>query len=184
MVTNLLVVPMHLMRSFSVPNTSSAASSFLSWAPAVPACTKQHFMHHRLQVDGPVDDVKKDVGSRKDDPWVLVYGMGVYPDVHVASRCLHLACDLWVVQCHLGQNSFLAAPVFWQPIISCDVDICGPISSDLGVDHHFIRVANAACTWKLAKNTRRVRNYSRLSIIINKWIPPICMIVCTLMAFK
>lgn len=97
-----------------------------------------------LRVDGPVDDVKEDVRTGKDNPRVLVYGVGVYPNVHVASGRLHLACDLWVVQCHLSQDSLLAAAILWHPIIPCGVDIHGPVASDLGVYHHLIRVADTA----------------------------------------
>lgn len=50
-----------------------------------------------LQVNGPVDDVKEDVRSRKDNPRVLVYGMRIYPNVHVASGRFHLSCNLGVV---------------------------------------------------------------------------------------
>lgn len=75
--------------------------------------------------------------------------MGVDPNVHVASGWLHLACDLRVIQCHLGQHTLLAAAVLWHPIIPCGVHIHRPVASDLGVDHHLIRVANATCTRQL-----------------------------------
>lgn len=104
-----------------------------------------------LRVDGPVDDVKEDVRTRKDNPRVLVYGMGVYPNVHVASGRLHLACDLRVVQCHLGQDSLLAAAILWHPIIPCGIDIHRPIASDLGVNHHLVWIADATSTRQLER---------------------------------
>lgn len=104
-----------------------------------------------LRVDGPVDDVKEDVRTRKDNPRVLVYGVGIYPNVYIASGRLHLACDLRVVQCHLGQDSLLAAAILRHPIIPCGVDIHRPIASDLGVDHHLVWVADATGTRQLER---------------------------------
>lgn len=126
----------------------------MSQAPGVSSWTTlpEHLLlHPGLRVDGPVDDVKEDVRSRKHNPGVLVYGVGVYPNVHVASGWLHLVGDLRVIQCHLGQHSLLAAAVLWHPIIPCGVDIHRPVSSDLGVDHHLIGVANATCTRQLER---------------------------------
>lgn len=81
--------------------------------------------------------------------------MGVDPDVNVTSGCLHLACDLRVVQRHLGQDPFLAAPVLWHPVVSCGVDVHGPVSSDLWVDHHLIGVANATRARQLGQKTTK-----------------------------
>lgn len=127
--------------------------------------SSQHVVasHPRLQVDGPVDDVKEDVRSRKDDPRVLVYGVCVYPDVHVTSGWLHLACDLWVIQCHLGQYSLLATTVLWHPIMSCGVGIYRPVASNLGVDHHLVWVANATCTRQLSKSDKKRKIISEKS---------------------
>lgn len=108
-------------------------------------------LHPGLWVDGPVDDVKEDVRSGKHNPWVLVYSVGVYPNVHVASRWLNLACELRVIQCHLGQHSLLTAAVLWHPVIPRGVDIHRPVSSDLGVDHHLIGVANTTCARQLGR---------------------------------
>lgn len=113
------------------------------------ALTDDALMHLCLWIDGPVDDIKEDVCSWKDNSRVLVYGMGVYPYVHIAPGWLHLACDLWVIQCHLGQHSLLAATVLWHPIISCVVDIQGPVACDLWIDHHLVGVANSTCTRQL-----------------------------------
>lgn len=110
-----------------------------------------YFCIQGLRVDGPIDDVKQDVRSGKHNPRVLVDGVGVYPNVHVASGRLHLARDLRVVQRHLGQHSILATAVLWHPIIPRGVHIHGPVASDLGVDHHLVRVANAACTRQLER---------------------------------
>lgn len=119
----------------------------------VPSCTAL-LMHPSLWVYGPVDDVKENVCSGKNNPRVLVYGVGVDPDVNITSGCLHLACDLRVVQRHLGQNSFLAATIFRHPIVSCGVDIHGPVPGDLWVDHHLVRVADATRARQLHKQTR------------------------------
>lgn len=116
-------------------------------------------LHLWLRVDGPVDDVKEDVSSRKDNPRVFVYGVGVYPNVHVAPGWLHLAGNLWVIERHLSQHSLLAAAVLRHPIIPCGVDIHSPIASDLGVYHHLVRVANAACTRQLSKHKEEIKSF-------------------------
>lgn len=129
----------------------------MSRAPGVSSRTslaEDPLLHPGLRVDGPVDDVKEDVRSGKHNPRVLVYGVGVYPNVHVASGWLHLAGDLRVVQRHLGHHSLLAAAVLWHPIIPCGVDIHRPVASDLGVNHHLIRVADATCTRQLGEATQ------------------------------
>lgn len=108
-----------------------------------------------LRVDGPVDDVKEDVRAGKHHPRVLVYGVCVYPNVHVASGWFHLSCDLGVVQRHLGQDSLLPAPVFRHPVIPCSVGIHRPVASDLGVDHHLVRIADATGAWQLEGSARR-----------------------------
>lgn len=134
----------HFILAFSHTSQASGVSSWTTLAEDL-------FLHPGLWVDGPVDDVKEDVRSGKHNPRVLVYGVGVYPNVHVASVWLHLACDLRVIQCHLGQHSLLAAAVLWHPIIPCGVHIHRPVAGDLGVDHHLIRVANATCTRQLER---------------------------------
>lgn len=139
MVNNLPVVPMHLM---------SSQAPGVSWWMTL---TEDLILHPALWVDGPVDDVKEDVRSRKHNPRVLVYGVGVYPNVHVASGRLHLARNLRVIQCHLGQHSLMAAAILWHPIISCGIHVHRPIASDLGVDHHLIRVADATGTRQLER---------------------------------
>lgn len=158
MVPNLLMVPMHLTCSFWVWKASNAmlfscssTNEPSSWSLIINDSHKNLLLHPWLQVDGPIDDVKEDVRSRKHNPWVLVYGMGVYPNVHIASGWLHLACNLRVIQWHLGQHSILATAVLWHSIIPCVVYIHGPVASDLGVDHHLVRVANAACTRQLER---------------------------------
>lgn len=105
-----------------------------------------------LRVDGPIDDVEEDVRTRKQNPRVLVYGVGVDPDVHVASGWPDLACDLRVIQGNLGQHPIPATAVLRHPIIPRCVDIHGPVASDLGVDHHLVRVANAARTRQLERH--------------------------------
>lgn len=95
MVTNLSVVPMHLKcSSLSEKHQCYFPAPVSSWT----TLTEDLSLHPGLQVDGPVDDVKEDVRSRKHDPGVLVYGVGVYPNVHVASGWPHLACHLRVIQ--------------------------------------------------------------------------------------
>lgn len=121
------------------------------------ALTDYAFLHLWLRVDGPVDDIKEDVSSRKDNPRVLVYGVSVYPNVHVAPGWLHLARNLWVIQRHLSQHSLLAAAVLRHPIIPCGVDIYRPVASDLGVYHHLVRVANAACTRQLCTQKEEIK---------------------------
>ena len=55
-----------------------------------------------LAVDGPVDDVEEGVGTWKDHPRVLVYGVSVDPDVNVGPGTLHLARRLIVPHSELG----------------------------------------------------------------------------------
>lgn len=154
MVPNLSVVPMHLMSSFSVWKASNVMLCSCSLTNESRLSQRIYFCTPGLWVDGPVDDVKEDVRSREHNPRVLVYGVGVYPNVHVASGWLHLACDLRVIQRHLGQHSLLAAAVLWHPIIPCGVYVHRPVASDLGVDHHVVGVANAACTRQLEKRQK------------------------------
>lgn len=90
MVNNLPVVPMRLM--------SSQAPGDSSWM----TLTEDLILDPGLRVDGPVDDVKEDVRPGKHNPRVLVYGVGVYPNVHVAPGRLHLARNLRIIQRHLG----------------------------------------------------------------------------------
>lgn len=118
-------------------------------------------LYPMLQVNGPVDDVEEDVRPRKDNPRVLVYGMCIYPNVHVASGRFHLPCNLGVVKCHLGQHSLLPAPVFRHPIITCSVHIHGPIASDLGVNHHLIWIADATGTRELERKVSHKCDYGK-----------------------
>lgn len=90
--------------------------------------------------------------------------MGVYPNVHIAPGRLHLPCNLGVIQRHLGQHSLLAATVLRHPISPCGVDIHGPVACDLGVNHHLVRVANAARTRQL----RRKRNVKKCADDMSK----------------
>lgn len=147
--------PRHLMSGFCHRKAvSNPAFTQTSRAPGVSSqrtFADDLLLHPLLQVDGPVDDVKEDVRSGKHHPGVLVYGVRVYPNVHIASGWLHLACNLRVVQRHLGQHSLLAPAVLWHPIIPRGVHIHRPVASDLGVYYHLIGVANAACTRQLQK---------------------------------
>lgn len=139
---------------FLCPKSIICDVMFLLLNKQVATLNEDLLLHPGLWVDGPVDDVKEDVRSRKHNPRVLVYGVGVYPNVHVASGWLHLACDLRVIQRHLSKHSLLAAAVLWHPIIPCGVYVHRPVASDLRVDHHLIRVANAACTRQLERRQK------------------------------
>lgn len=168
MVTNLSMVSMHLMSSFSVWKASNVIFLlFHKWAELLEShhgrLSLSLLLHPGLRVDGPVDDVEEDVRPWKHNSRVLVYGVGVYPNVHVASGWLHLARELRVIQCHLRQHSLLAAAVLWHPIIPCGVDIHRPVASDLGVDHHLIRVANATSTRQLERN---IKSFWHLQIFL------------------
>lgn len=76
-----------------------------------------------LGVDGPVDDVKEDVGSWEDDPGVLVYGVRVDPDVAVGPRA-DVAGHLVVLHYQFSQNPFPSdAVLFWHAVVSGGVDV-------------------------------------------------------------
>lgn len=101
--------------------------------------------------------------------------MSVYPNVHVASGRLHLACDLRVIQRHLGNHPLLTASVLRHPIIPGGVDIHGPVAGDLGVDHHLIGVPDATCARQLEEEKVVVAvNVILIRKVINK---PVNMLV-------
>lgn len=88
--------------------------------------------------------------------------MSVYPDVNVTSGGLYSVCNLWVIQSHLSQNLLLAATVFWHPIVSGGVHIHGPISGDLGVNHHLVWVSDATRARQLGEETVNIKAASSI----------------------
>lgn len=76
-----------------------------------------------LGVDRPVDDVEEDVGSRKEDPGVLVYGMCVDPDAVVGAGA-NMTGDLVILHSQLHQHPLPLHPVlFWHAVVPCCVGI-------------------------------------------------------------
>lgn len=97
-----------------------------------------------LRVNRPVDDVEKDVRSRKDDPGVLVYGMCVNPDTAVGPGA-NMACHLVRLHGQFSQHPFSSHSILlWHSIVSCGVDIHFTVA----VRHH-ARMNYATSTWQL-----------------------------------